>query len=95
MQSNGNSLYRHGVATLKSDLAIVAHMEANRPRLGEAGAKAISDSFKSRNQARFDALQVGDSMQAFGICAVVAKKNAKSVITTSGTRYTSVELGAS
>lgn len=93
MQSNGNSLYRHGVATLKVGLAIVAQMEASRPVLGEDGAKALKGSLKSRNQARFDALKVGDSMDVFGICAVVAKKNAKSVVTTSGTKYTTFELG--
>lgn len=93
MQSNGNSLYRHSVSVLKRDLEIVARIEASKPRLGERGAKMVSDAFKAKNMAMFDALNIGDSLQQFGICAIVAKKNAKSVITTSGTKYTLLELG--
>lgn len=93
MQKNGNSLYRHGAAMLNQSLTVVAQMEASRHGIGEQAAQAISASFKSKAQSRFDALQVGDSLQAFGVCAVVAKKNAKSVTTTSGTRYSLAELG--
>ena len=93
MQKNGNSLHRHGAAMLKQSLAVVAQMEASKHGIGEQAAQAISDTFKRKTQSRFDALQVGDSLQPFGICAVVAKKNAKSVTTTSGTRYSLVELG--
>jgi len=78
---------------LKQSLEIVAQMEASRHGIGEQAAKAISATFKEKMQLRFDALQTGDSLTAFGICAIVAKKNAKSVTTTSGTRYSLVELG--
>lgn len=93
MQKNGNSLHRHGAAMLKKSLAVVAQMEASKHGIGEQAAQAISAAFKSKAQSKFDALQVGDSLQSFGICAVVAKKNAKSVTTTSGTRYSLKELG--
>lgn len=93
-QKNGNSLHRHGTAMLRESLEIVAQIEAGKQVIGELAANTIKSEFKSAARARFDALQVGDSLQSFGICALVAKKNAKSVVTTTGSRWTLTELGA-
>ena len=62
-----------------------------------AAGNTPSDRVAARRAARanaFDALQVGDSLEPFGLAAVVAKKNAKSVRTTLGVTWTRKQLGA-
>ena len=67
------------------------HKEEMRPWLNGNG-QAV-ESMHNKNRALFDALKVGDSLECFGIAGVVAKKNAKSVVTELGSRYTLKELG--
>lgn len=67
------------------------HEELMRPLLNGNG-QAVKAMHKS-NRELFDALKVGDSLECFGIGGVVAKKNAKSVVTELGSRYTLKELG--
>ena len=62
-----------------------------------AAGNTPSALFAARRAARanaFDALQVGDSLEPFGLAAVVAKKNPKSVRTTLGVTWTRQQLGA-
>lgn len=68
------------------------HEEEMRPWLSGNGQK-VRD-MRRDNRALFDALKEGDSLECFDICGTVAKKNAKSVVTTLGTRYTLKQLGA-
>lgn len=67
------------------------HAEEMRPWLSGNG-QAVK-GMHSKNRALFDALKVGDSLECFGIEGVVAKKNAKSVVTGLGSRYSLKELG--
>lgn len=67
------------------------HTEAMRPWLSGNG-RAV-ESMHNKNRALFNALKVGDSLECFGIAGVVEKKNAKSVVTELGSRYTLKELG--
>lgn len=67
------------------------HEELMRPLLNGDG-QAVKSMRKS-NRELFDALKVGDSLECFGISGVAAKKNAKSIVTGLGSRYTLKELG--
>ena len=61
-----------------------------------AAGNTPSALFAARRAARanaFDALQVGDSLEPFGLAAVVAKKNPKSVRTTLGVTWTRKQMG--
>lgn len=58
-----------------------------------SGDGSYAKSKKEQAIEMFNALRVGDSMQCFGISASVAKKNAKSVVTELGTKWTMKELG--
>jgi len=60
------------------------------------GTTASDRVCRARDRAAiaFDALQAGDSLDHFGLAAVVAKKNRKSVVKTLGVRWTRKQLGA-
>lgn len=49
---------------------------------------------KARRAELFESLKAGDSLERFGLCATVARKNRKSVTTDMGVRWTRKDLGA-
>ena len=76
------------------------YVQAERERIaaenvanGDTPAARVARRRERRANA-FDALEVGDSLEHFGLAAVVAKKNAKSVRTTLGVTWTRKQLGA-
>jgi hypothetical protein len=84
-----NSYYRRASAQLREAREIAASMERSERARSADGKEP--ERIRARLAARaeaFDALQVGDSLELFGVCAVVGKKNRKSVVTTTGTRWT-------
>lgn len=76
--------------------------EANQAKAeadeAERAARRQMDAQRDRRaqqefaEAVFDALREGDSLECFGVAAVVKRKNAKSVVTNMGTRWTKAEL---
>jgi len=89
-----NSFARQAQADMAEARQVRAEQEAAQPVQAEA-VETVAQRHE-RNRAaraeRFDALQAGDSLDSFGLSATVRKKNAKSVITDSGSRWTRKEL---
>lgn len=67
--------------------------ESERPKFDRSKAAEKRQQMRDNIKGIFDVLEVGDSMQALGIYATVAKKNKKSVITSTGCKYTLREIG--
>lgn len=88
MAQRQNNWARQARKHLQDAKAEYQRARAERPR----GSRAEVEAMIKRSAAAFDLLEVGDSLAAFGLSAVVAKKNRKSVITTSGSRWTRYEL---
>ena len=86
--------YRNGQQILSADLRAVR--EAKEAAKQAVDTKSRGESLKRMKRAReeaWEALAPGDSLAAFGHPhIVVAKKNRRSVITTTGGKFTAGEL---
>ena len=67
--------------------------EESRVKLDRDNAPQRRASRKEQIKKLFDALEVGSSLQFWGIDGTVAKKNKKSIVTNMGNKYTLKELG--
>lgn len=94
------SYYHQAGRELRHCVQASQHMDAAGHVPSDADKKRAAQQRRQEARAArqlvqaqlFDSLQVGDNLEAFGLAAVVQKKNAKSVVTTLGVRWTRAQL---